>query len=159
MAGVDLQLVVSLFIVVLLFLSLLLPRRVKYFLYGVVLFCLGALVFLYDFKKIFFDVSSYPIFYFVTFSLVVMAGKDLFVEGFRQKDNAFKKPIIFLSIIIIVLTTVPNLNKLGVTEFVINYPPIIDPLLYLLSGVFLILGATFLFREKPAFDHVEEKKK
>lgn len=139
--------ILSIILVILLFLSILLPKKIHYILSGVTLLVLGVLPVLHDHGIIGVDINQFPIANFVIYFLVVNAGKELFKEGFEEQSK-LKYPTMFLGVFLIIFTTIPTLNKLGVTEFVMPaYPKIIDSVLYIVCGVFLIVGAFTLLRD------------
>jgi len=115
-------------------------KKIHYFFSGSTLIALGILPILYDMEVIGLDITLYPIFNFAAYFFVVLAAKDLFKESFKEKESTLKWPSLILAISLLVLTTIPTLNKMHVIEFVLNYPKIIDHILYLVCGLFLIIS-------------------
>lgn len=132
--------IISIFIVILLFLSLLLSKKIHYFIAGLLLIFLGSAPYLYEYSIIPFNIMDFPVFNFTAYFFIVFASKDLFKEGFKEKESALKWPSLILAIVLIVLTTIPTLNKLQVIDFVLEYPPVVDHVIYIVSGLFLLIG-------------------
>jgi len=137
--------IVSIVVVILLILSMFLTKRVHYFFSGTVLLILGILPILREYGVIGIDINEFPIVNFVIYFLILLAGKDLLKEGIKEEREILKYPSIILGVVLIALTTIPTLNKLHVIEFVLEYPPIVDSVLYIISGIFLIIGVFTIF--------------
>ena len=108
---------------------------------------MGALPFLHGYEMIDFDITKYPVFNYVAYFFIVLAGKDLLKEGFKEGESPLKLPSIILAIALITLTTISTLNRMGVIKFALDYPPAIDWVLYIVCGLFLIIGIFILFSE------------
>ncbi len=135
----------------LLFLLLLmvLPKKVHYAMSGVILIVLGVLPFLVVGGIEVIDVSEYPITRFVLYFIIVIAGKDLFKEGFEEDSkNILKYPSMILGIGLIVFSSIPTLYKFQVIPWTLPiYDPLIDSILYIVSGIFLLIGIFTLLKD------------
>ncbi|MBW2992000.1 hypothetical protein KY345_02160 [Candidatus Woesearchaeota archaeon] len=140
--------IISMSVVALLFLSLLLPKKIHYFASGLTLISLGALPLLYDLKFIGINIAEYPVINYAAYFLVVLAAKDLLIEGFKEKESPLRIPSIILALTLLLLTSLPTLNKLRAIDFVLEYPPLIDQILYMLCGLFLIIGIFTILKRK-----------
>lgn len=148
MAGDIVVSIVTILVVIALFVPMLFSRRLHYALGGIILLAIGTLTILFESGKTGFDVGEYPILHYAVYFFIVLAGKDLLKEGFKEKESVLKYPSIVLGIVLVVLTTIPTLNKLHVIDWAIpKYSPIIDGILYIVSGVFLLVGIFTLFAE------------
>ena len=149
MVFVYVDIVTTVTLVVLLLL-LVLPKKVHYTMSGIILIFLGLLPFLYEYQYITFDYTQYPVLDFVIYFIFVIAGKDLFKEGIEEdKSNFLKYPSIVLGLFLIVFTSIPKLYKLHVIPFTLpEYPFILDSILYIVCGVFLLIGVVTLFGKK-----------
>ena len=78
---------------------------------------------------------------FLSSAFIVFAGKDLFKEAFKEKDSKLKWPSFGLGILLLASVTIPQLHKAEIIDFWFAYPPFVDYALYILAGVFLIVGA------------------
>lgn len=140
--------ILSIIIVILLFLSLLLPKKIHYFVSGLTLMSLGGLPLLYDLGIVKINITEYPVINYAAYFLVVLASKDLLVEGFKEKQSPLRIPSIVLALTLLLLTSLPTLNKLEVIDFVLKYPPLIDQILYIICGIFLIIGIFTILKNK-----------
>ena len=142
--------VVTVVAVVMLLLLLLLPKKIHYFLSGVVLLALGTLPVLFDYGFISFDYRQFPVLDFVTYFIVVIAGKDLFKEGIEEDTkNILKYPSIVLGLVLIAYISVPKLYKLKAIPW--TFPEqmyFVEIGLLLISGIILIIGAVTILGKK-----------
>jgi hypothetical protein len=141
---------VSLIIVAALFLTMVIPKMVRYIVNGLALLSIGVLTLLFNYGYIQFNIGNYPIFNYAVFFLTVFAGKRLLKDGFVSQEKHIKFPSIIFGISIIVITTVPTLHKLGVIDFVLTYPSVINHFLYVIAGIVLIIGAFIIVPRLPA---------
>ncbi len=138
------------FTLVFLLLMLVLPKKIHYSLSGVILIILGSIPILNLLKYSNFNLSEFPVLDFVVYFIIVVAGKDLFKAGVEEeKRNILKFPSMILGLFMITLTSIPKLYKLGVIPWNLPpYPAILDSILYIICGVFLIIGIFTLFKNK-----------
>ena len=116
---------------------------------GLILIAIGVLTILFELGITSLDANEFPIVRFAIYLLIAFAAKDLLVEGFKEKESSLKYPSIILAIILIIITTIPILNEYDFTSFVIpEYSPIIDGVLYTISGLFLFIGTFTLLATK-----------
>lgn len=122
-------------------LTMLINKKLHYFTSGLTLITIGVLPILHNAGIMEFDLGQFPILNFVVYFLVVLAGKDLLKEGFKEKSSSMKIPSIVLGAFLIIMNTIPTLNTFEVIEWTLPaYPPIIDHIIYIVSGIFLIIG-------------------
>ena len=140
--------VVSGVIVAILFSTLLFSKKLHYFASGLFLVLLGVLPILYDYGKISLDVYSFPIYHYAAIFLILFAGKDLLREGWREKQSMLRWPSLLLAVIMIASVTIPKLHNMGAISFALDYPPIVDHVLYIAAGLFLIVGIFTLLATK-----------
>lgn len=138
--------IISLVIVALLFASMLLTKKLHYVISGLALIAFGTIPILFELYIINLDITAFPIFNYSAYFFVVFAGKDLFKEAFKEKESKMKYPTMILAIVLITITTIPTLHKMGVTQFAFEYPELINHIIYIVSGIFLILGAFTMLR-------------
>jgi len=132
--------IISGVIVVLVFSTLMFPKKIHYLTSGLMLISLGALQILNNMGYIGLDITRFPVFNYAAIFLITFAGKDLLKEGFKEKQSALKYPSMILAVVIVALTYWPSLKNAGVVSFSLTYPPIFDSILLIVSGVFLIIG-------------------
>lgn len=146
------SIIITFVAIIFLVLLIILPKKIGYALAGIVLIILGLFPLFHALHYISFDLHEYPILDFLIYFIIAISGKDLFKEGLKEKmNNSFfskyvKFPSIFFGLFIIVLTTIPKLYKHHVIDWTIpSYPPIFDVVLYVVCGIFLLLGVFSLF--------------
>tara|TARA_Y100000310_G_scaffold345465_1_gene465289 strand:- start:7467 stop:7940 length:474 start_codon:yes stop_codon:yes gene_type:complete len=153
----ELSIIVTIVAIIFLLLLLILPKKIGYALAGITLIILGLIPLFDALGYISFTMQDYPILDFMIYFIVVIAGKDLFKEGFKEGSNTgtknlssyIKWPSIFLGLFLIAFTSIPKLYKYHVISWTIpNYPPIFDVAVYVISGFFLIIGVFTIF-DKP----------
>ncbi|MGM5484519.1 MAG: hypothetical protein ACQEP1_01455 [Nanobdellota archaeon] len=145
--GFTIQMI-SVGVVLFLFALHIFSKKVHYFVGGLILMGLGVLKYLVARNYFHFQLWKFPVIEFALWFLAVFAGKDLLKEGFSEDSKVLKWPSIIIALTIIVLTTVPTLNSMGIIEFALpSYPPIIDHVIYVLTGIFLLIGTFTLVDE------------
>lgn len=140
---------ISVIVVIILIASMILPRKLHFFFNGLVLITLGVMPILKNAGTITFDVNKVPIISYMIYFIVVLAGKELIKEGFHGEKGVMRYASITLAIFIITITTIPTLYKTGAISFTLpNFPPMINNVIYIITGVMLIAGVFTLIKEK-----------
>ena len=140
--------VISIAIVIILFLSLAFSRKLHYFMGGLTLIVLGAMPILYDYKIIGIDINDYPVLNFAVYFTVVFAAKDLFKESMREKGGVIRWLSLIMAILLIVVSTLPTLYMMDVVSFNLpDFSSIIYNIMYIIAGVFLLVGIFTLVEE------------
>ncbi|MBU0461074.1 MAG: hypothetical protein KJ574_00650 [Nanoarchaeota archaeon] len=140
--------VISIGVVIGLFALHIFSKKIHYFVGGLILAGMGVLELLFGFGVVSLDINEYPVVHFAVYFMVVFAGKDLLKEGFHEGQPYLRYPSIILALILIIITTIPTLNTFGVISYVLpEYPHILDMVLYILSGIFLLIGTFFIIKE------------
>ena len=129
-------------VVIALVLLLLLPRRVQYIINGLILLFFGTLPLLSHFGLVPFDIYMvFPVAHYILYYTVIIAGKELFKEGIREKGPILQITSIMLGATIIILTSLPVLYKYDAISF---EPPqldlIVDLIIYIFAGFLLVIG-------------------
>jgi len=141
--------VISLIVVILLFLSMLLTKKAHYAISGLTLISLGLFPLLYNNYIIPLDITRYPVINFAAYFLVIFASRDLFKEGMKEKQSLLKVPSIVFAGTLIILTTIPTLYNMQVISFNLpEYAPMINQVIYIASGLFLLIGIFTLLKSK-----------
>ena len=132
-------------IVVLLILvgTFILPKKLRYVVHGIMLFALGIIPLLYEFRVIGFTFGDAGIIKYVVAVVVVFTARSLVMEGIKE-ESAIKWVSIVAGVCIILLTAIPALHNLGALTFTIpEYPAIIDHLVYVIAAILLFAGTFF----------------
>jgi hypothetical protein len=95
-----------------------------------------------------FNVDEYPILHYAAYFFIAFAAKDLFKEAFKEKESILKIPSMIFAIFLLFFTAIPTLHKLGVIDFTLPQLPLINNIIYIVSGVFLIIGIFTLMATK-----------
>jgi hypothetical protein len=133
--------IISVVVVIGMFALMVISKKLHYIVGGLVLIGVGIITLLFEMGRIDIDLGEFPIVNFAVYFMIVFAGKDLLKEGFKEKDSPLKWPSIILAIVLIVITTLPTLKKMKVIDWALpEYPPLIDAIIYMVSGVFLLIG-------------------
>ena len=128
-------------IIVLLFLTMVLHKKIHYAISGTFLLALGILPLLYNARIINFNIESFGIMRFIAYFFVIFAAKDLFKEGFQEENIKLKIPTLLFAIFLLIFTTIPTLNNMNILIIDIpKYPDIINHVIYIISGLFLLIG-------------------
>lgn len=85
--------IISAVVVVLVFATMVLTKKIHYFTSGLMLVSLGVLSVLSEFQIIGFNILKLPVFNYAAIFLITFAGKDLLKEGFKEKTSALKYPL------------------------------------------------------------------
>jgi NhaP-type Na+/H+ or K+/H+ antiporter len=140
--------IISIIIVIILFSLNIFSKRLHYIVSGLLLISIGVIDILFNQHYIDLDIHDYPIVAFALYFILFFAGKDLLVEAFKEENKTLKYTTLILSILIIVITTIPTLNSKGVIDFNLPiYPRIIDQIIYIISGIFLLIGTFVLLKD------------
>lgn len=136
-------------IILLLFLTMVIKKKLRYAISGLFLISLGVLPILYNNEIISFDIGEFSIIRFIAYFFVIFAAKDLFKEGFTEKNIKLKIPTMIFAILLIIFTTIPTLNSMNILAINIpDYPVMIDYMIYIISGLFLIVGIFALIEDE-----------
>jgi hypothetical protein len=151
------HLVFTVITLICLLILLVLPKKISYALSGVILIVLGIIPLFDALNYINLDLNNYPVLDFVIYFIIIIAGKDLFKEGVKESSGKgvsngistyLKYPSIFLGLLLMVITSIPKLYKFHVISWTIpTYPLILDVILYVVSGIFLIIGVFTIFNK------------
>lgn len=146
--AVETLTIISYLVVLGLFASILLPEKTHYTVTGFILIALGVLPLLFSKGLLPFDPNQFPVVNFAVYFVTVLAGKDLFRAGFEEDQNKLRWPTMLLGIFLILFTSVPTLHKMEVIgwDFPV-WPQMIDNVIYMVAGVFLIISAFTLLHE------------
>jgi 4-amino-4-deoxy-L-arabinose transferase-like glycosyltransferase len=135
-------------VIFLLFLTMVMKKKVHYAISGLMLILLGVLPILYNNRIIDFNIESFSIMKFIAYFFVLFAARDLFKEGFQEENIKLKIPTMLFAIALLIFTTIPTLNNMNVLVIDLpNYPPMVDYVIYIISGIFLIFGMFTLIQE------------
>lgn len=120
--------------------TFLLPKIIRYAVHGLILLALGLIPLLYQFAIIDFTFGDAGIIKYVVAVVLVFTARSLILEG--VKEESFVRWVsIIMGILIILLTAIPALHKLGALTFTIpEYPAIVDSVIYIIAAVFLFAG-------------------
>ena len=140
--------IISIVVVIGLFALMILSKRLHYAAGALLLLAVGILNLLFEFQVIDFDINQFPVVHFAVYFMIILAGKDLLKAGVKEEQPWLKWPSISLGIILIIMTTIPTLYKFKVISFTFpEYSPIIDSVIYSISGAFLLIAVFTLLGE------------
>lgn len=140
-SNMEVAQLISYIVVLLLFASLLLPKKTHYTVSGGTMFLVGLLPILTNNGIIDFDINNFPVINFVIYFLVMLAGKDLFRAGWEEEGSNLRWPSIGLGLFLIIFMSIPTLHKMEIIGWKLpEYHYLIDSAIYISSGVFLIIG-------------------
>lgn len=133
-------------VVVVIVLSFFWKSKNLHFLFGgLMLIVLGFMLIQFEIFSVDFDWKRLPVVYFGLYLLIAFAGKDLLVEGFKQTKSALKYQSLGLGSLLVLMGVVPVLSRYEILSFVIpNYNIIVDGIIYVLGGLFLLFGKFIL---------------
>ena len=128
-------------IIALLFLTMVINKKVHYAISGTFLLALGILPILYNNGIINFNITEFSIMRFIAYFFVIFAAKDLFKEGFQEENLKLKIPTMLFAIFLLIFTTIPTLNNMNILIIDMpTYPDILNYIIYIISGLFLLIG-------------------
>jgi hypothetical protein len=139
--------IVSLLIVAVIFITLIFTKKLHFFISGLTLIALGVLPILYNAGIINIDVNAYPVLGFAAYFFVAVAAKDLFQEAYREKEKPLRMLTLVFAFGLLFFTAIPTLHKLHVIESFFDIPSLVYNVIYILSGIFLIIGIFTLIEE------------
>jgi hypothetical protein len=132
--------IVTIIILLVLVVTFILPRKVRYGVHSAILLILGLLPLLYALKIIGFTFGEAGIIKYVIAVVIVFTGRSLVVEGVKE-EGPMRWISIVMGVLIIILTAVPALHKLGALTFTIpSYPLIVDHIIYIIAAGLLFAG-------------------
>ncbi len=131
-------------IVILVVSTLLLPRMIRHLVHSIILIAFGIIPILHSYKMIGFNIPSWPIVGYALTVIIILSGRTLIVDGFKEENRALKFLTIAAGFVIILVVTIPTLYNLGAITFNLTYPPIINNILYMSAGVLLLIGTMIL---------------
>jgi hypothetical protein len=133
--------IISAIIAVGLTVLMVISKRVHYFVGSIILVGVGVVTILDEYGITNINLDEFPVVNYAVYFMILFAGKDLLKEGFKEKQSALKYPSIILALLLIIMTTLPTLNKMNVIDWALpKYPPIVDAVIYIVSGIFLLIG-------------------
>ncbi|MCK5107562.1 MAG: hypothetical protein KAQ83_02450 [Nanoarchaeota archaeon] len=136
-------------IVILLFLTMVIKKKVHYAVSGLTLILIGLLPILYNNGIIGFNFEEFGIIKYIAYFFVLFAARDLFKEGFQEENIKLKIPTMLFAIALLIFTTIPTLNSMDILIIALpKYPEIVNNIIYMISGVFLIFGMFALVKEE-----------
>ena len=131
---------VTIITLLILVVTFLLPKKIRYAVHGIILLVLGLIPILYSAGFINFTFGEAGIIKYVVAVVVVFTARSLIIEGIHE-ESKIKYVSIIMGILIILLTAIPALHKLGALTFTIpEYPPMIDYIVYIIAAILLFIG-------------------
>ncbi|MBW2964544.1 hypothetical protein KY363_03720 [Candidatus Woesearchaeota archaeon] len=117
-----------------------LPKKVRYAVHGLILLLLGIIPILYQFNVVGFTFGEAGIWKYLIAVVVIFTARSLIMEGVKE-ESSFKWVSIIFGIIVVILVTIPALNKVEALTFTIpEYPAIIDHIIYVIAAILLFVG-------------------
>jgi len=139
--ALSLNAIITLSVLIYLTLSIVINKKINYFLSGILIFLIGLLPFLSNSELINFNIGLYPIFNFAAYFIIVFAARDFLSEGFKEKWSFMKYPVLIMGLLLYILTTIPTLYAMNIISFEIPvYPEMFNNVLYLICGLFLMIS-------------------
>jgi len=135
--------IISITLVIILIITLILPKKIRGIVHAIFLFLFGLIPILFRLKLLGVTFEDTPQLAYAVLFIIVIAGRTMMVEGIKIESKV-KWPIIIFGVIIIILTTIPALHDLGALSFTL--PPwstIINEIIYVFAAVFLVI-VTFM---------------
>ena len=139
---------VSLLVIFVLILTNMLTKKLHYFVGGVMLITLGTVPLLYENYVIDFHATQYKIFHYAAYALIGFATHDLFSEGLKEKTSSLKYPTLVFASVFLIVKFIELLHSLDIIPFKVNYPPVVDHIIYIVAGVLLLVGIFTLLATK-----------
>ncbi len=129
--------------------TLVLPKKLRFFIASAILLFVGVVGILYDSMVLGFRLDRIPLVNFAVSFMIIVAAKDHLIDSFKEKSNPLRVPSLILAITLILLTTIPTMQSMGAVNFVLpDYPQILNSYLYSLCGLFLFLAIFLLPKEE-----------
>ena len=123
-----------------------LPKMIRHFIHGGFLISFGIIPLLHNFQIIGFNVVEWPILKYALTGSVILSGKTLIIDGFKEDTPVLQYVSIIVGGLIILMISIPTLSRVGAITFELTYSPFINYTMYLVSGILLIIG-TFILKE------------
>lgn len=120
-----------------LLLLLLLDDWLESIIYGLIVIIIGTLPIFYSYNFIGFNIDDYPIFRYAILYISFTIYEELFKAGITEV-GPLKYPEMIVSFILIATTLIPDLYSSGVINFYLDYPKIVDSILYIIAGILMI---------------------
>ncbi|MFC1741428.1 hypothetical protein ACFL3V_02745 [Nanoarchaeota archaeon] len=132
--------VVTIVILIVLVATFCIGKKARYAVHGTILLLLGLIPILHEFGVLGFTFGDAGIWKYMLAVVVIFAARSLIAEGIKE-ESRFKWVSISFGALVIILVTVPALNKLGALTFSIpKYPVIIDHFIYVVAAILLYVG-------------------
>lgn len=131
-------------IVILVVSTLLLPRMIRHLLHSFILLAFGLIPVLHTYQFIGFSIPTWPIVGYALTVIIILSGRTLIVDGFREGTKSLKLLTIISGFVIILIVTIPTLSSIGAITFSLSYPEMINNILYITAGVLLLIGTILL---------------
>ncbi|HIH42134.1 TPA: hypothetical protein HA246_00655 [Candidatus Woesearchaeota archaeon] len=123
-----------------------LPKIPKHIIHSLFLMFLGGVPILYELAVTDFQLPQLAIMTYIITAIIMLTGGTLVKDGWKEGGKLGYGAMIF-GIIIMASVLIPTLYKINAITFNIPaYPPIINAILYILSGVLLLIS-TFMLGE------------
>ena len=120
------------------------PKAIRYAIHGLILLVLGLIPLLYQFGVINFTFGEAGIIKYVIAVVIVFTARSLIMEGIKE-ERVIKWVSIVMGVLIVLLTAIPALHKLGALTFTIpEYPMIVDSFIYIVAAILLFAGIFFV---------------
>jgi hypothetical protein len=148
MDPIMLQQIIVISIVVLVTLSLVFTKKIHYFVCGFFLIGLGIVSLLSTFGMIDFNPKDFPVMNLGAYFFVLYASKDMFMEAFKEQESKLKWPTMIFAAVLIILQTIPTLYSFEVLPFNLEFDDWVYNILYIISGIFLIIGIFTLLKSE-----------
>jgi len=138
--------IISITIVIILIITLILPKKIRYITHSIFLLMFGLVPIFYKLGLLGVTFSDAPQLAYAVLFIIVIAGRTLIVEGIRI-EGGIKFFFMTVGILIIIMTTIPVLHQVDALSFGLpKIPPIINEVLYVISGITLIV-LTFMIEK------------
>jgi len=126
--------------------TFMLPKFARHIVHSFFLIALGAIPVLYELYVIEFQIPDFAIITYVVTAIIMLTGSTLVKDGFHE-GGKFGYTAMGFGIIIMLNVLIPALYKINAITFNIpSYPPVINSVLYLISGIMLLVS-TFILGE------------
>jgi hypothetical protein len=123
-----------------------LPKFARHLVHSLFLIGLGLIPVLYELYVIDFQIPDFAIITYVVTAIIMLTGGTLLKDGFHE-GGTFGYTAMVFGIIIMLNVLIPTMYKINAITFdVPSYPPIINSVLYLVSGIMLLIS-TFILGE------------
>jgi len=124
--------------------TLLLPKMARHIVHSLLLLTFGVIPLLHQLEVIGFGLPDWPILQYAITVIVILSGRTLVIDGFREENKALKFSTMIAGIIIVLMVTIPTLQRIGAITFEVNYPAIVNYIFYVIAGLLLFIGSFVL---------------